>query len=810
MEKQLLHSGWKMRAVGGEFIPAKVPGSVYNDLLENGRMEDPYWRDNELEALKIMDNDFEYTAAFDADKNILGCDGVILRFDGLDTICDISLNGEALGSADNMHRSFEFDVKDIVKEKGNVLTILFHSPTKYIKEKYAECRADGSSDAMVGFPHIRKPHCMFGWDWGPRLPDAGIWKPVYLLGINTARIDGVYVRQKHTAGRVELNLEVEVDYVSGAEVSYEAVLTSPDGKRYEIEGETDSITVEDPKLWWPNGYGGQPLYTLAVSLVEAGTGTVLDTWERRIGLRTMTVSREKDSYGESFAHEVNGVKIFAMGADYIPEDNIFSRINPERTRELLEQCVAANFNCVRVWGGGHYPMDDFFDSCDELGLVVWEDLMFACAVYELTPEFHENIKQEITENVKRIRHHASLGLWCGNNEMEMFVDRNMWVNTPKQKADYIRMYEYLIPCIMKEHDPETFYWCASPSSGGGFDEPNDPTRGDVHYWDVWHGFKPFTDYRKHQFRYLSEFGFESLPLMKTTESFTLPEDRNLFSYVMEKHQRCSRGNMLTVGYMQQMYKYPSTFDLVTYTSQLLQAEGIKYGVEHFRRIRGVCMGAIYWQLNDCWPVASWASIDYFGRWKALHYFAKRFFAPVMISCEEEGILTQDTNVNAEPYEVQKSIRLSVANETLEDKSFTVIWSLRSADGKIKEEHREEADVPRLSSKWLEKEDLARADLYNDYVSFSLLEEGTEVSSGSVFFCQPKHFNFVDPELAARLEGDEIVVTAKAYAKSVEILNENEDLILSDNYFDMNPGEKRLKIVRGDASVLRIRSVFDIK
>ena len=483
MVRQKLHHGWSMQISGEtEQIPAIVPGSVYNDLLENGKMKDPFWRDNEMEALKIMDHDFIYTTTFTAEEGIRESEQVLLHCDGLDTICDVFLNGTLLGYANNQHRVWEFDVTDLLDEE-NELKIVFYSPTKYIKEEQKKIIVDGSEHAMVGFPHIRKAHCMFGWDWGPRLPDAGIWRDIVLLGINEARIDSVYITQHHKNGTVDLELDVDADVIcDDAELSYTVTLTAPDGTVSSYQDSPETISVENPQLWWPNGYGAQPLYTVRVDLFA--DGEMVDTWEKRIGLRTMTMHIEKDEHGESFAHEVNGVQIFAMGGDYIPEDNIFSRITPERTRKLLEQCVAANYNSIRVWGGGYYPDDWFYDACDELGLVVWQDMMFACAVYELTEDFEENIHQELIDNIKRLRHHASLGLWCGNNEMEMFVDQWEWVTTHKQKADYIKMYEYLFPKILKEYDPNTFYWPASPSSGGSFDNPNDPNRGDVHYWEV--------------------------------------------------------------------------------------------------------------------------------------------------------------------------------------------------------------------------------------------------------------------------------------------------------------------------------------
>ena len=507
---QTWNIGWTLQLEGrAGRIPATVPGSVYSDLLAAGKLEDPYWRDNEDKALALMEQDFRYQLTFVPEAAILACAHPVLRFEGVDTLGEIRLNGVLLGRVENMHRTFSFEVGGILRPGKNWLEVTLRSPTRYLRESYAESPADGSEEAMRGFPNLRKAHCMFGWDWGPRLPDAGIWRPVSLLGVQEGMIESVLIRQRHENGRVTLTLAPELAFTGETPLTYTVELTDPQGNVEAYGGSPREILVEHPQLWWPRGYGDQPLYTVKVTLWAGGRET--DVWQRRIGLRTVTVHREKDEYGESFAHEVNGVRIFAMGADYIPEDSILPRMNPQRTRRLLEQCAAANFNSIRVWGGGHYPSDAFYDACDELGLLVWQDLMFACAVYNLTPEFAENIRAEVRDNVRRLRHHASLGMWCGNNEMEMFVDQGRWVRTPRQKADYIRMYEYLIPEVLRQEDPDAFYWPASPSSGGGFDQPNDPSRGDVHYWAVWHGMAPFADYRKHRFRYLSEFGFESFP-----------------------------------------------------------------------------------------------------------------------------------------------------------------------------------------------------------------------------------------------------------------------------------------------------------
>lgn len=814
MVHQRLNSNWKMRKVGeSQWSPAVVPGSVYTDLLRNESMDDPFWKDNEDAALKLMEYDYEYESCFEAKAALFEMDKVLLCFEGIDTIADVYLNGEIIGDTYNMHRMWRFDVTGKLQENGNTLKITLHSPTQYIHEAFKKCRTLGSEDAMDGFVHIRKAHCMFGWDWGAHLPDAGIFREASLLGIDKARIESVYIKQEHKSDVVSLYFEPEIEYCEGYEkvhYEYKVEVKDPLGVTTVYEGSPDKINILNPMLWWPNGYGEQYLYIVKFTLFA--DGKEISIWERSIGLRTMTMKIEKDQWGESFAHQVNGITIFAMGADYIPEDHLIGRTTKERTRCLLEDAKLANFNAVRVWGGGYYPEDWFFDLCDELGLIVWQDFMFACAVYELTKEFKENIRQEFIYNIKRIRHHASLGLWCGNNEMEQFVSENHhWVTKHSEVRDYLIMYEELIPDVLTDYDPQTFYWPASPSSGGSFDNPNDPDRGDVHYWEVWHGNKPFSEYRQYFFRYASEFGFQSFPCKKTIETFTDdPSDYNIFSYIMEKHQRNYGANGKIMNYLQQTYLYPTSFDIFLYASQLLQAEAIRYGVEHFRRNRGRCMGAIYWQLNDCWPVISWSSIDYTGRWKALHYYAKRFFAPLMVSCQEEGMMSQKADMNREHFEFEKSIWLSVANESRKDEDLKVHWAVRNARAEILHEETTDLFVSALSSLWLDKKQLPDIDIFNEYVSYSLYSGDNMVSDGSVIFSYPKYFKYEDPKLSYSVSGNEIIIKAQAYAKSVEIQNDEEDLVLTDNYFDMNAGEKRVTVLRGDVSNLRLRSVFDIR
>lgn len=814
-EQVNLGGAWRMREADSEtWHSAHVPGSVYADLMADGTMPDPFWRENELDAFERMKKDYVYQRAFTVTEAQLAHAHVELVCEGLDTLAHVSLNGREIAFADNMHITWVWDVKEQLHAGENTLEIRFDSPILYCAKKAEEAPGWESSDATPGFRHLRKAHCMFGWDWGPRLPDAGIWRPIFLRTWDTARLENALMLQAHHDDLVDVTIRPEI----AGESAWSAEITAPDGEVIIIPETTAAeqvITIEHPQLWWPNGLGKQPLYRVTVRLA---TG---DTRVWRIGLRTITVSREKDEWGEEFCHVVNGVKVFAMGADYIPEDYILARVTPERTRRLLEDCKAANFNAIRVWGGGYYPDDAFYDICDELGLMVWQDLMYACAFYDLTPDFERSIRVETHQNVARLRHHASLALICGNNEMEMFmagansalINHRTWEFVPTYPhhiTDYVKMFEYILPAIVKETAPQTYWWPASPSSGGNFDAPNDENRGDNHYWDVWHGEKPFTEYRKFFFRYASEFGFQSFPCLKSVEQFTLPDDRNIFSRVMERHQRNQAANGKILSYLSQTFRYPNSFDDLLYASQLMQAEAIRYGVEHWRRNRGRCMGAIIWQLNDIWPVASWASIDYYGRWKALHYAAKRFFAPVMISAEEEGELSQNPKINEyHPAPLEKSFRLNVCNETLRDVTGEVVWALRTPDGAIVRQNQQTLTIPAMSAKWLDKVDCADASLTGHYVSFAFVVDDVALSEGTCIFCAPKHFEFVDPRLTLETRGDTLVVTSHAYAKQVWLESEDADLLLDDNAFDMNPGTKVVRVLRGSAEKVRVRSVWDL-
>lgn len=871
MKQQLLSSGWMLTIpednvyhIGPDPIPATIPGSVYSCLLENKLMPDPYWRDNELDALKLMENDFLFTEHFVPEKEVLSSDRVILKFDGIDTIADITLNGTFLGHTENMHRSFEFDVKELLKEGENELAVKFFSPLKFCAASHEKIKNMESTDAVPGYPQLRKAHCMFGWDWGPRLPDAGFYRPIRLLGVKKARLsDDIRVMQEHeieetgvhgnVVKKVKLAVTAVTDPVHAEGVHAEITLTDPDGRTTCFAADEKEekclggkLTVENPKLWWPNGYGGQDLYTVTVRLIDDATGEELDQTQKRIGLRTVTVDaspfpeeerdphigpqvREDRKEGRHFDFVVNGLRIFAMGGDYIPEDNILQRVTRDRTEILIRDAAEAHYNCIRIWGGGYYLDDFFYDLCDEYGLLLWQDFMFACASYELTEDFEENLKAEFTEVVRRLRHHASMSVWCGNNEMEAQVLEDHWNGefnelipgmggirpvhhaSNKQYYDYIKLYEYILPKIMKAEAPEAFYWPSSPSSGGNYEDIYEENIGDAHYWGVWHGGDQFSDYRKHHFRFLSEFGFQSFPCMETVRSFTEPEDRNVFSEVMEMHQRNTAANGKIMNYLSATYRYPKNFDELLYCSQMLQLDAIRYGVEYFRRIRGTCMGTVVWQLNDIWPVASWASIDYYGRWKALHYGEKRFFAPVSITCEEHGRLDQKPFVNSLPIPVEYSAALHVANETGETVKGSVRWQLRRPDSSVIRENEKDIEIAPYSGTWLDKEIYnGLADEREMHLYYEFVQDGKIVSSGSAMFVAPKHYRFADPKLSVRVEGETVIVTSEGYAKGVCIESEDGNLRLSDNFFDMEKGERVLTIVgKKPEGELRVRSVYDI-
>ena len=774
MEKLNLCGKWEMTGEDGRSFPAEVPGSVLKTLLDQKAIPDPFDGLNEFAACDATRRRWSFHRAFSVSDENLETVEADLVFEGLDTLAAVELNGQTVARTDNMHRTWRIPVKQVLRSGENELSVSF-DPAMDCAEKAArenpEVTYDGGSE-LKGTGFLRKAHYMFGWDWGPRLPDAGIWRNAR-IEFYDSRLEDIRVHQEHEPGRVDLEIRV---CTNAEQVSLE--LSDPDGKTIAgVQGEsgkTFRLTAEQPRLWWPNGLGEQPLYALKVTALN-GNRTE-DEKTLRLGLRTMTVSRKPDAWGESFALCCNGVDFFAMGGDYIPEDNLLTRMNREKTEWLLRDCRDCHFNAVRVWGGGIYPDDGFYDLCDEMGLVVWQDLMFACNTYKLTDSFKENIVREAEDNLRRIRHHASLGLICGNNEMETaWLGWDGVKNQPDSlKQDYLEQFEHLLKEVCEREAPDSFYWPSSPSSGGGFDDPNSLDRGDVHDWSVWHGRRPFSDFTRRYPRFCSEFGFESFPCMDTLRTFVHDErEMNPFSRVMESHQKCRSGNATTLYYLSQTLRYPFSMEKLAHASQWLQAEAVRAGVEHWRRNRGRCMGAIYWQINDCWPVASWAGIDSTGRWKALQYAARRFFAPTAVTLrpEETGYTVWVTNERREPFRGRAACKIrDERGRRIREVSLEVSCPALSSvnAGAILPENGEEMKI----------------------VQCVLLDEaGKPVSECFELYTLPKYFPFEKPRIRVSCAGRTVTLEADTFCTGVEL--QAGDMRFSDNWVTLYPGEEKV-------------------
>lgn len=792
---------WTLYYDGYEPLPCQAPCTMYSVLYDHGKIPDPFYGLNERELQYLSEKDCVFAAVFRADAPLLAKEHIELVFKGLDTICHIYLNETLLAKVKNMHREYVYEVKSLLNPGENTLRLEFKSPRRYFSEQQRRhylYMNDG--DTLPGAAHLRKAMYQSGWDWGPTLPDMGIFRDVELNAYDVDRLEDVAVRQHHENGAVSVELTVTTKYHTDCEV-----YASLDGKCVLLKDGHGILNVENPKLWWARGYGSQPLYGLDVELVH--DGTVIDRCRKQIGLRTLTVGTETDADGKGseFCFVLNGVKIFSMGANLVPMDNLLSRVTPERWETLVCQAVDANFNTLRVWGGGYYPDSCFYELCDKYGLLVWQDFMVACANIWLTAEMAEEFTQEAICNLKRLHHHACLGILCGNNEMESGVLNWGSRNNQLVRDDYTRLYGHLLPELCETYAPDTFYWPSSPSSGGGFDDPDNPAKGDTHYWEVWHGGVPFTTYRQKNFRFCSEYGFESFPSMKTIRAFSRESDWNCFSRVMENHQKCRGGNGKILRYLSDNYLYPASFENLVYASQLLQADAIKYGVEHFRRQRGYCMGSIYWQFNDCWPVASWSSVDSFGRYKALHYAARKFYAPVAMGLFlENGKLT-----------------VNISNETMTNFHGSVRLAMCRADLTVLDEICRDVEAEALSSRDVLTYRADCQDPYDTYLYADLYDEKGGFLMRQVELMVPaKHFQWREPDFTVRFtdipDGVEIAVGSSVFAKGVFLDFRDFDCVLSDNFFSITSHEPCRVTVKTERSARElegnvvIKSVYDIR
>jgi beta-mannosidase len=796
-----LDSGWEFRQVPAAaqqndngWLPATVPGDVHLDLLANKKIADPFVRDNESKLQWIEKEGWEYRLNIDATPTLLARSNVDLVFDGLDAVSQVYLNGALVLSADNMFRIWRVPVKGNLHAGKNLLRVVFPSPIKA-----AEAVAAGDpfrlQSKTADKTYIRKAAYEYGWDWGPRFVTSGIWRPVRLEAWDKVRIADFAIRQRDVSKEVaHLSAEVEVEAASagtaqvtvkysanGAPVTQTSALAVHAGRNVV----TLPIEIRKPKLWYPAGYGEQPLYEFTA---QVGTGgLVSETRKAKAGLRSIVLHRQLDKWGRSFELVVNGIPVFAKGADVIPFDSFPNRVTTADYRRILESARDANMNMIRHWGGGYYETEEFYSICDELGIMVWQDFMFGNDWQPGTYAFKLNIEAEAEDQVRRLRNHPSIVLWCGNNETESAFD---WAPRPTLAPevrrliwqDYLTEFSGILPRVVARLEPEIPYWPSSPSAD--YENLSDHFQsGDAHIWDVWHGRVPFSTYETHHARFVTEYGFQSFPEMKTIEAFTQPEDRTgIFTPVMLAHQKNNEGNSIIHDYLLKDYPEPKDFPSFLYVSQVLQAEGIKIGAEHFRRSRPETMGSIFWQLNDCWPVASWSSIDYYGRWKALQYYAKRFYAPILVS----------------PHVEDGALKVYIVSDKTEAKPATLRVRLMDFDGKVLLEDSHAVNVTPLTSKvyldWPLKKltDAGAADTSRVFVVAELTNAAGKISRNLTYLAPVKGIHLKPAALKVETAGAggtyKIRITSPVLARSVSLAFGSLDVKVSDNYFDLMPGE----------------------
>jgi beta-mannosidase len=727
--------------------------------------------------------------------------------------------------ADNMFREWKADVKDVIKSGENELRIVFRSPiTEGIKKYDAQGFVIPVSDndlAEIGkveggkrvSVYTRKAGYHFGWDWGPRLVTSGIWRPVTLRAWDNARIENLQIVQHEVSDdKATFTAVFEVDAVQRGKailsVKNDATTLATlnvqlkEGlAKYEVDFE-----IQNPQLWWTNGLGEAHLYNISGEL-QMGQQQVSENI--RIGIRTLELVREKDEHGTSFYFNLNGHPVFMKGANNIPNDVFLPRVTEENYRTMIETAKNSNMNMLRVWGGGVYEDDFFYDLCDENGILVWQDFMFACAMFPGDEAFLENVRQEAIDNVKRLRNRPSIALWCGNNEILAAWHGWGWKQREEAKSQenadkiwqaYVDIFHEVLPKVVEEFDPQRSYWASSPSSGTGI--PADLVNGDEHYWGVWWGKQPFETYATHLARFMSEYGFQSFPEIATVRKYAEPEDYDIFSEVMKSHQRSSIGNGTIEYYMLQEYKRPKDFPSFLYVNHVLQAEGIKFALEGHRRAMPFTMGTLYWQLNDCWPVASWSSTDYYQKWKALQYYVKKGFEPLLVSTYEDDL----------------RLKVGIVNDRLEQVNGQLILKLMDFGGRVVWERASLVEIPANSSRDYFNENkyefLLGKDTRTLLLSAELIAGGQVISRNNYFFRPFKELNIPSPAIEHAIvksdSGFDIEIKTDKLAKNVYLHIEDEEGFFSDNYFDMLPGSRVTVNLKTDISERKLNQVLSVR
>ena len=792
-----LDGEWTLtRAATGDTYAATVPGCVHTDLMAADVLPDLDWRDNEDAHQWPVDEDWVYSRSFDVSAAVLASEQIELVCEGLDTLATVAINGTVVLDADNMHRTWIVPVRDVLAAGVNTIEVAFPSPVFVMEEKHREHplnRWNLYDDRFRGLNHLRKMACAGGWDWGPRALTSGIWRTISIQASSGPRISGLRIEQEHLDGGVDVRAVVDID---GAQsVTVRATLSLEGRDIVQTTATPDStlsevvlhVATDEVRLWWPNGMGDQPLYECRVDLLSED-GSVADSTTRRIGLRTIKLDRHPDEWGESFQFLVNGRPVFAKGGNWIPIDYYLSRIRGEQYTDLLGSMADANMNMVRLWGGGIYENDAFYDTCDELGLMIWHDHLFACSTYpSYDREWLESVRHEVRDNVTRIRHHPSIALWCGNNELEQGLVN--WKGSETSDAmsaiDYGRLFDHDLPRWLAELDPSRPYWPGSPHTpSGDRSDFNDPASGDAHCWDVWFGGLPFEDQRKWMHRFMSEFGFQSMPEPRTVAGYTEPADRNVSSYIMDFHQRSyGQGNKQIYRYLLDWFQLPRSFDETLWLSQISHALCVQYACEHARRMQPRMMGILYWQINDIWPCSSWASIDVFGRWKALHYAAKRFFAPILVS------LVEDAETNA--------VEVHCSNHRRKDIEAEVRWEVVGVDGDVLEAQTTTIQCASQSNTHVTTIDLAGRSASGGSRRFVVFAEATvggeRVSTNATSLVRPKHLELRNDPITSVVragdQGPEIVLTTAVPVLFVRLELTDADCRFSDNFFHLAPGSE---------------------
>ncbi len=795
---QILSENWQFRKFSDTlWYPATVPGTVNTDLLANKLIPDPFYGQNEEKLQWIENEDWEYQTKFDVGEEIFNKNNIELNFKGLDTYAEVFLNDTLLLQADNMFRLWKKDVKNLLKKKNNVLRIVFRSPMKINIPKvdslpYHLPAGNDRHEKKVSV-FARKAPYHFGWDWGPRFVTAGIWRTVELNGWNLAKITDFQVFQlRLSATQADLKAEIELNsskkqtytllLYQGTDLIAEKETVAKSG----INRFTQNFKIKNPKLWWTNGLGEAYLYDFTIKIKQQKR--LVDEKKLRFGIRTIEIVQEPDSLGKSFYFKLNGVPIFMKGANYIPQDNFLPRVDSVRYRKLIADAKTVGMNMLRVWGGGIYENDIFFDLCDENGILIWQDFMFACSMYPGDTAFLANVRQEAVDNVKRLRNHPSIALWCGNNEMQVAWERWGYQKTfgysPQDSAkiydDYLKIFADILPKVVSEQDSGRFYWESSPNSApSGWGE--EAHSGDIHYWGVWWGKEPFSAYVKYTGRFVSEYGFQSLPAMASVKSFAPDSSLYLVSPVLKAHNKHPIGFETIDEYMHRDYRVPIDFHNYVFVSQLLQAEGMKTAIEAHRRAKPYCMGTLYWQLNDCWPVVSWSSIDYYGRWKAFHYYLRKLYAPILVSpVYENGKL--DIYLISD-YQYDKSVRVEAV---LMDFYGKTLWE--------KDLHLEmKGNISKVVlSESSFKDILAKYDEKKLFLNIKIMENNQILAENKLFFTKVKDLILPHSQIQTNTFTKNgkfgIRIISDVFIKNLFIDYPEDRGVFSDNYFDLLPGE----------------------